>query len=239
MYTLVTGATSDIGSAICKTLAEQGHKLLLSDIDASKLRELCQELPGEGHRYEAMDFSNVVEAKEQFVEFIKAEQIAISNAVFAAGIFAVRPLKMVDYDFCKLNFDIAVFSIIQLMQVLTSKRINGDNLSGVVLLSSISAKRGTKGYSLYSAVKSAMLGLMRSWAAEFSPRVRVNAVLPGGIRTRATEFIYNANSEIDSRYLLGEGKPNDIANAISFLFSDKARWITGQEFVVDGGWSIN
>ena len=239
MYTLVTGATSDIGSAICKTLAIQGHTLLLSDLDLDKLTELCQELPGERHRYVALDLSKVVEAKEQFTDYLKTEQIAISNAVFAAGIFAVRPLKMADYDFCKLNFDIALFSLIQLMQVLTSKRTNGDNLCSVVLLSSVSAKHGTKGYSLYSAVKSAMLGLLHSWAAEFAPRVRVNAVLPGGIRTRATEFIYSANSGIDSRYLLGEGKPKDVANAISFLLSDNARWITGQEFIVDGGWSIN
>lgn len=238
MYTLVTGATSDIGSAICKTLAEQGHKLLLSDIDASKLRELCQELPGEGHRYVAMDFSNVVEAKEQFVEFIKAEQIAISNAVFAAGIFAVRPLKMVDYDFVKKNFDIALFSIFQLTQVLTNKRINGSNLRGIVMVSSVSAKYGTKGYAVYSAVKASMLGLLHSLAAELAP-VRVNAVLPGGIHTKTTDFIYQSNPELDPRYMLGEGKPEDVANAVAFLLSENARWITGQELIVDGGWSRN
>ena len=239
MYTLITGATSDIGRSISNTLASQGYKLLVTDLDSDRLSELCDALPGDGHRYLAMDLSNVIVAKEQFVDFLKTEQIAVSNAVFAAGIFAVRPLKMIDYNFCKLNFDIALFSVIQLMQVLTSKRINGDNLSSVVLLSSISAKRGTKGYSLYSAVKSAMLGLVHSWAAEFAPRVKVNAILPGGIRTRTTEFLYVANPEIDSRYLLGEGKATDVADAISFLLSDKSRWITGQEFVVDGGWSIN
>lgn len=238
MYTLVTGATSDIGSAICKTLAENGHKLLLSDIDAGKLSELSQELPGEGHLYVAMDFSNVVEAKEQFIEFIKAEQIAISNAVFAAGIFAVRPLKMVDYDFVKKNFDIALFSIFQLTQVLTNKRINGSNLRGVVMVSSVSAKYGTKGYTVYSAVKASMLGLLHSLAAELAP-VRVNAVLPGGIHTRTTDFIYQSNPEIDSRYMLGEGKPEDVANAVAFLLSENARWITGQELIVDGGWSRN
>lgn len=238
MYTLVTGATSDIGSAICKTLAGQGYKLLLSDIDACKLSELCQELTGEGHQYVAMDFSNVEEAKEQFVEFIKAEQITISNAVFAAGIFAIKPIKMVDYSFIKKNFDVALFSIIELTQVLANKRINGTNLQGVVMLSSVSAKFGTKGYAVYSAVKSAMLGLVHSLAVELAP-VRVNAVLPGGIHTRTTDFIYQANPNVDPRYMIGEGKPEDVANAVEFLLSDKSRWITGQELVVDGGWSRN
>ena len=120
-----------------------------------------------------------------------------------------------------------------------SKRINSKNLTGIVFLSSVSAVLGTKGYSTYSAVKAGMLGLMRSLAAELAPHVRVNAVLPGGIRTRATNFIYENQDASDPRYLLGEGQKTDIADMIDFLLSDKSRWITGQEFVVDGGLTIN
>ena len=145
---------------------------------------------------------------------------------------------MVDYAFIKKNFDVALFSIIELSQVLANKRINGANLQGVVMISSVSAKFGTKGYAIYSAVKSAMLGLVHSLAAELAP-VRVNAVLPGGIHTKTTDFIYQANLNLDPRYMIGKGKPEDVANAVAFLLSDKSRWITGQEMVVDGGWSKN
>ena len=238
MYTLVTGATSDIGRIICQTLAEAGHTLLLTDLSENALKEVYQSLRGVNHRYLALDFSDVEKAQGEFKDFIVRKQLPISNAVFAAGIFAIKPIKMVDYAFVKKNFDVALFSIIELTQVLANKRINGTNLQGVVMVSSVSAKFGTKGYAVYSAVKSAMLGLVHSLAVELAP-VRVNAVLPGGIHTRTTDFLYQANPEFDKRYVLGEGKPEDVANAIEFLLSDKSRWITGQEFVVDGGWSRN
>lgn len=125
-----------------------------------------------------------------------------------------------------------------LSQVLASKKINGSNLKGIVMVSSVSAVMGTKGYVTYSAVKASMLGLVKSLAAELSPNVRVNVVLPGAIRTRTTNFLYESQDSVNPRYLLGDGQPNDVSNAISFLLSDKARWITGQEIVVDGGFTI-
>ena len=238
MYTLVTGASSDIGQTICRTLAEDGHTLLLTDVSEDALKVTCQALHGSNHRYLALDFSDIEKAQSDFKEYIQKEQLPISGAVFAAGIFAIKPIKMLDYAFIKKNFDVALFSIIELTQILANKRINGSNLQGIVMVSSVSAKIGTKGYTIYSAVKSAMLGLVHSLAAELAP-VRVNAVLPGGIHTRTTDFLYQANPEIDRRYMLGEGKPEDVANAVVFLLTDKSRWITGQELVVDGGWSRN
>ena len=163
----------------------------------------------------------------------------VSNAVFAAGIFSVKPLKMVNYSFVKKNFDIAVFSILALTRVLASKRINADNLRSIVMISSVSAILGTKGYTVYGAVKASMLGMMKSLASELAPNVRVNAVLPGGIRTKATNFMYEMRDAPNPRYLLGDGDKSDISNMVDFLLSDKSRWITGQEFVVDGSLSIN
>lgn len=238
MYTIVTGATSDIGKQICITLSRAGHKLLLTDLLDESLIELCGFLEGDEHKYVSLDFSDVQSAKVKLYDFIKENNIAVRSAVFAAGQFVVSPLKMLNYEFCKKNFDIALFSIIQIMQIITDKRVNSKNLESVVLISSISAKLGTKGYSLYSAVKSAMLGLVHSWAIELAPQVRVNALLPGGIHTKATDFIYKLNPEVDKRYVLGEGKTTDVANATLFLLSDMSRWITGHELVVDGGCSV-
>lgn len=103
---------------------------------------------------------------------------------------AVVTIKMANYAFVKKNFDIALFSFFALTRVLTSKKTNAGNLQGIVMISSVSAIMGTKGYATYGAVKAGMLGLMKSLAAELAPRVRVNAVLPGGIRTRTTNFMY-------------------------------------------------
>lgn len=238
-YILITGATSDIGKQICHTLESAGHQLLLTDWSKDALRATIAELSTEKkHRYIVLDLSNISDSKEKLQTYIKENCIAVSNAVFAAGIFTVKPLKLLDYDFVKRNFDIAVISTLMISQVLASKKINGLNLKSIVFLSSISAKMGTKGYTTYGSVKSAMLGAMKSMAAELAPRVRVNAVLPGGVRTKTTAFLYDA-IESNPRYLLGEGDKVDVANIIEFLLSDKAKWVTGQEFIVDGGMMCN
>ena len=239
-YTLVTGATSDIGRQICATLEASGHKLLMTDLDQSALLESRAALEHpEKHHVLALDLSEVEQAETKLTEYLKAEQLEVTNAVYAAGIFSVKPIKQVNYTFVKKNFDIALFSIFAITRVLTSKKINADSMRGIVMISSVSAIMGTKGYTTYGAVKAGMLGLMKSMAAELAPKVRVNAVLPGGIRTRTTNFLYESQDMPNPRYLLGDGEKSDIANVVDFLLSDKARWITGQEFVVDGGLTIS
>lgn len=240
MYTLITGATSDIGKQICATLEASGHSLLMTDLDEDVLLETRAGLQHpELHQVLALDLSDVEQAEFTLTDYLVKEQLAVSNAVFAAGIFAVKPIKMANYAFVKKNFDIALFSIFALTRVLTSKKTNADNLQGIVMISSVSAIMGTKGYATYGAVKAGMLGLMKSLAAELAPKVRVNAVMPGGIRTRTTNFMYEMQEAPNPRYLLGEGEKTDISNMVEFLLSEKSRWITGQEFVVDGGLTSN
>ena len=239
-FVLITGATSDIGKQICATLESSGYHLLMTDLDEGLLLESRTALlHPEKHHILALDLSDVEQAEARLMDYLVKEQLPISNAVFAAGIFAVKPLRMIDYNFLKLSYDIAVFSIFSIMQVLASKKTNGDSLESVVVISSVNSKMGVKGYSVYGSLKASMLGLVKSLAVELAPRVRVNAVLPGGIRTRTTQFLYNSESEVNPRYVLGEGKCENISNMIDFLLSSKAEWITGQEFVVDGGLTIN
>ncbi|MBQ9312828.1 MAG: SDR family oxidoreductase [Bacteroidales bacterium] len=239
-YTFITGATSDIGRQICLTLATAGHCLLLTDISEEVLLETKAKLPyPERHLTLTLDLSEVEQAEQKLSQYIIENNIQVVNVVFAAGIFTVKPLKLLNYAFVKKNFDIALFSIIALSKVLTSKKIHADNLQGMVLISSVSAIMGTKGYTTYSAVKAGMLGLMKSLAVELAPKVRVNAIMPGGVRTKTTNFLYELQENSNPRYLLGDGKKEDIANMVEFLLSDKSRWITGQEFVVDGGLTIN
>ena len=239
-YTFVTGATSDIGWQICITLETAGHSLLMSDVDGNVLCEkrLSLQYP-ERHQVLPLDLSDVEAAESKLTEYLVANHLEIENAVFAAGVFSMSPVKIVKYPSVKKNFDIAVFSVFSFVRCLLSKKTNPGNLRGIVLISSVSAKVGTKGYTVYGAVKGAMLGMMKSLAAELAPRVRVNAVLPGGIRTRTTNFLFESQETPNPRYLLGEGEKTDVSNMVEFLLSDKARWITGQEYIVDGGYTSN
>lgn len=240
-YTLVTGATSDIGVQICKTLEDSGHCLLMTDLKEESLNDLRKTLNNpQRHLILPMDLSDVEKSKNDLTAFISEKGVQVSKSVFAAGIFALKPLRMIDYAFLKKSFDIALFSVFAITQVLASKKTNGDALKNIVIISSVNSKMGVKGYSVYASLKASMLGWMKSMAVELAPRVRVNAVLPGGIKTRTTQFLYDASgAETNPRYLLGEGKCDDIANMIDFLLSEKSRWITGQEFIVDGGLTCN
>jgi NAD(P)-dependent dehydrogenase (short-subunit alcohol dehydrogenase family) len=115
-------------------------------------------------------------------------------------------------------------------------------LRNIVFVSSTASKFGAKGFSLYCASKGALDSLMRALAVELAPGIRVNSVLPGGVRTEMTESMFNDPQLADRlsvNYPLGLGQPSDIALAIEFLLSDKARWITGQQLVVDGGRTVN
>ena len=240
MFTLITGAASDIGRTICKTLEAAGHSLLMSDVNEEGLQEAKAALEHpELHLILPLDLSDAERVNEVLAAYMQEHQINVSFAVFAAGIFTVKPIKLIDYGFLKKNFDIALLSIWGIMRTLTAKKTNGGSLKSAVLISSISAKMGTKGYTVYGAVKAGMLGLMKSMAAELAPNCRINAVLPGGIRTRTTNFMYENLEAPNPRYLLGEGEKADVSNMVEFLLSDKSRWITGQELVVDGGMTAN
>lgn len=118
-YTLITGATSDIGSQICVSLESAGHSLLLTDLDQEALSAtlLGLEHP-ERHCVLALDLSDVENAEKVMVDYIATNQLAVTNAVFAAGIFTIKPIKMVNYSFVKKNFDVAVFSVFSLVKCL-------------------------------------------------------------------------------------------------------------------------
>jgi len=228
-----------MGISIASTLANHGYTLLLTDYANDALQQVLTSLPGRGHLALPIDLSHSETVGNQLGKFITEQHISINSAVFAAGIFTMKPLRLLDQSIVQRDYSVSLFSTIELLKILCSKKINTDAFSSAVLISSVSAHVGTKGYVLYGSIKAGIVGLVKSLAVELAPKVRVNAVLPGGIRTRATEYIYAAQTEPNPRYLLGDGKPQNIADMVQFLLSNQASWITGQEFIVDGGLTSN
>jgi NAD(P)-dependent dehydrogenase (short-subunit alcohol dehydrogenase family) len=134
-------------------------------------------------------------------------------------------------------FNVNLFSAMEIIRSLVQKRTNKGALQSITFISSIASRVGASGYSVYAASKGAVNALSLSLAVELAPAVRVNAILPGIIQTEMTKE-YFANSDFVALYPLGFGRPEDIADAVEFLSSEHARWITGQEIVVDGGRSV-
>jgi NAD(P)-dependent dehydrogenase (short-subunit alcohol dehydrogenase family) len=180
--------------------------------------------------------------EESLVDFIEENNSVISGFIHSAGYMKAVPIKMTNVELFKTTFNINTISAALLTKVLLKRRVNHSMLKSIVFISSNISNFGAKAFSTYAASKAAIDGLMRCLAIELAPDVRVNSVLPGGLRTGMTEHMYE-NAELIERmnatYPLGQGKTSDIYAAVNFLLSDEARWITGQQLVVDGGRTIN
>ena len=239
---LITGATSDIGAAIAMNLSDK-FNLVLHGRDSEKLESLAVLLGDDRrHYYWKADLQDLDCLQEKLELFIKVNSIEISGVVHCAGYFSMIPAKLISLEEMKKNFNVNLFSIVLLVRVLLQRRVNKSSLKNIVFISSSISNFGGKALSLYSAAKSGLDGFMRSLAVELGPSTRVNSILPGAVRTKRTESIFqneSISSNMLSHYPLGAGLPEDIGNVVRFLMSDDARWITGQQLIVDGGRSIN
>ena len=239
---LITGASSGIGQRTAIQLSTSGG-LILCGRDLGKLQATLQQCSTlHKHFIWEYDLEKIDGLKPALESFILENELAVSSFVHCAGNMKVMHMRMVDYKNSLQIFNINFFSATEIIALLLKKKVNQGQLKNIVFISAILGEYGAKGHHLYSATKAALDGLMRSLAVELAPAIRVNSVLPGGVRTPMSEAAYNdpvimANTL--KEYPLGIGGTEDIANMVEFLLSDKAKWITGQQFFVDGGRTIN
>ena len=241
-YLLVTGASSGIGQEIAIRLSES-YSIVLHGRDKERLQHTMNACnPEREHLIWEYDLTDIDALEEAFTQFLSENNCVIDGFVHSAGYLKMMPLKMAKADWFRLSFDVNVIAAALVAKVLIKKKTNAEELKSIVFISSINSKFGVKAMSAYSASKAALDGLMRSLAVELAPAVRVNSILPGGIRTAMTEHLYEDKELIErifSAYPMGQGSANDISGAVKFLLSDDAKWITGQQLVVDGGRTIN
>ncbi|MBR2733743.1 MAG: SDR family oxidoreductase [Selenomonadaceae bacterium] len=239
-YFLVTGASSGIGRAIAVELSKSAP-LILGGRNMQRLeetRQLCDN--SERHIFWTYDLANVAGIVESLTALIKNRGLKIGGFVHSAGLKCEIPLHLSTLDEACNVMNVNFFSATQILKTLVTRKINGKNLQSVVLISSVLAIRGQRGNSLYSAAKGAVDSFARSMAAELAPNIRVNVINPGLIWTSMTQN-YEQSQELFDKplvdgYLTGRlGQPQDVAHMAAFLMSNKASWITGQNFVVDGG----
>ncbi len=241
-FVLVTGATSGIGKEIAIQLSNN-YNVVLHGRNLEKLDnvgDLCN--PDNITLKWLNNLEDIDGVENSLVSFITRNSVEIFKFVHCAGVMKMAPLKMSTLGVLQQTFNVNVFAPNLICKVLTNKKANNSALNSTVFISSNISNHGAKAMSAYGSSKSALDGLMRSLAIELAPKVRVNSVLPGAVETEMTKDIL-ANIEVRDRmlsvYPLGIGTPNDIYQVVSFLLSENARWITGQQFTVDGGRTIN
>ncbi len=165
-----------------------------------------------------------------------------SQIIFFQGVDIIKPFNLYNINDITKTFNINVISIISLLNNLLCNK-NITKAASIVIISSISGvSKGTPGHVLYSSSKAALLGLVKSLSLELSKRkIRINCISPGLIET---ESLFNKNNHIlsdqqkieyNKKYPLGIGDINSINGTIKFLLGNDSSWITGQNFIVDGG----
>lgn len=241
-YLLITGASSGIGREMAIALSAQ-HRLILSGRDGERLEATRQASRSpERQLCWARDLSDVTSLAEALPEFLQANGASVSGFVHCAALLKVLPLRSISIAHAQDVMNTNVLAAMEITRLLMRKNVNHKALRNIVFISSIAAQFGAKGFTAYCASKAALDGLMKALAVELGPEVRVNSVLPGSVRTPMTEAMY-ADPEVAERltrdYPLGVGLASDITDAVAFLLSDQARWITGHQMVVDGGRSAN
>ncbi len=162
----------------------------------------------------------------------------INGLVYFPGSINLRPFSNLKLSDFQSDYDINVLGLIKILKHY-HKQLAQD--SSVVLLSSVAATVGMPFHASITMCKSAIEGLTRALAAEWSPKVRVNCVAPSVVQTKLSVRLFRTDSQVEqmnARHPMQRvGQPHDIAQAIDFLLSDKSAWMTGQVLHVDGGLS--
>ncbi len=238
---IVTGAAQGIGRGIALDLAKEGAKVIVSDLKLSDCQKVVREIKALG--FEALvcicDVSKQTEV-QALVSMALKKYKRLDIFAHNAGIYPFQSfLEMEEADWDKVlnvNLKSAFFCSQAAAKVMKAN-------SKIIHISSIASLVGFAGLSHYCASKAGMNGFVRALALELaSKKITVNAVAPGAIDTPgATGSLSNKQKQANSMNipLARMGAPKDIAQAVSFLASDKANYITGQTIVVDGGYTLN
>ena len=241
---IVTGASSGIGAQCAIDCSKMGAKVVLVARNEERLKqtlEQCEE-PSR-HMILPLDLSSSDGLKEAIKDVV-AKVGKINGVVNCAGMSSVTPLKLVTDELLDQFFRTNVYSAINLSREVT--RVGNYDKEGgcsIILFASIMGLCGDKCKTMYSATKGALIAAARSMACELAKnKVRVNVVSPGAIETPINAKLPHMadpelRKELEDKHLLGLGECSDISNACIYLLSDAAKWVTGQNIIVDGGYT--
>lgn len=238
---VVTGGNSGIGYATAKNLKENGATVIITGRSEERVQKAADELGVTGIVADVIDPT----ATDNLVTRVKNEFGKVDILFVNAGIFSPAPIGQISEEMFDnqmgINFKGAVFTTEKFLPILNDG-------ASIINLSSVNAYTGMPNTAVYAASKAALNSYTRTAATELAPRkIRINSVNPGPVETpifgktgMPEEQLNEFAQAIQNRVPLKRfGKPEDIAHLVVFLASDDASFITGGEYNIDGGISIN
>jgi 3-oxoacyl-[acyl-carrier protein] reductase len=238
---VVTGASKGIGAAIAKHLAAEGASVVVNYGSSKKGAEkVVAEIAGDGGKAIAVgaDMAKKADIDRLFAETKKALgrlDILVNNA----GVYEFAPLESVTEEHFRKHFDVNVLGLILATQA--AVKLFDSAGGSIINISSVVSIKGFPEASVYSGTKGAVDAITRSLAKELGPRrIRVNAINPGMVETEGTHSAGitegDTRKQVEEVTPLGRiGQPRDIAGMAVFLASGDSSWITGETFVISGG----
>ncbi|MDE6337014.1 MAG: SDR family oxidoreductase [Muribaculaceae bacterium] len=239
---LVTGASSGIGRQCVIDCSRMGATVILLARNEERLQETFSHLYGSDHQIIVADLT-AFDTIPSMVETIVSRVGKVDGLVNCAGISTTLPLKLMTTTKLDEFFRTNVYSAVELSKEVSKKK-NMNEGGSIVFLSSVMGVVGESGKSLYSMTKGALLSAARSLACEFAKRrIRFNCISPGAILTPINENLPHMTDPekrqiLEGKHLFGLGRPEDVAYACIYLLSDASKWVTGQNLIVDGGYTV-
>lgn len=228
---LVLGAVGGIGEATARRLAKAGHDLVLTGRDASAVQALSSEIGATGIEADVLsdDFADVL---------AEASGTRLDGLLYAVGTITLKPFERLKDDDFLSDFRINALGAAKAVQAILPALKRAEGGASVVLFSTVAVDQGFAAHASIAMAKGAVVGLVRSLAAEYAPAIRVNAIAPSltqtplGQKVAGNERMAEAVAKMHPIPRLGEA--DDMA-AMAELLLAGGSWITGQVIAIDGG----